>query len=339
MPLEIQAHTAFLSSPGDVAPERGIFARVISEINRIYLTATNSIIWPIMWEDMIGGMGSDAQDVINRQTPDFDIFAGIVWSRFGSPTQRAGSGTEEEFENALRLHRDTGGRVDFMIFVKSADFPQNVDPGQIQKLRDFVGRLRSSGILYHKFKDEREFEALARRHMLAYLATKSPRLPQAKSLGPGSLRNPIKQDERPARQILTVVSRFSNQLAEIVTLLSTRSRSKRDAGRRMFRSATIDLLSEGGACVQRVADWTYLYGRTCYSELVDLGEPHEREKLVMEMEGVCAQVVEWRQLLSKAPLIDAEIASEFATAREFMDYCVCALQTSIHGLAGPRHAH
>jgi hypothetical protein len=40
--------------------------------------------------------------VVNRQLPipEYDIFIGIIWRRFGAPTKRAGSGTEEEFRIA-----------------------------------------------------------------------------------------------------------------------------------------------------------------------------------------------------------------------------------------------
>ncbi|PYL26201.1 MAG: hypothetical protein DMF37_02915 [Verrucomicrobia bacterium] len=45
-------------------------------------------------------MGADAQDVINHQLAEYDIFLGIMSCRFGSPTKRAHSGTEEEFNRA-----------------------------------------------------------------------------------------------------------------------------------------------------------------------------------------------------------------------------------------------
>ena len=47
-------------------------------------------------------MGSDPQQIINSQVSDeYDIFIGILWTRFGTPTERAGSGTEEEFSWSL----------------------------------------------------------------------------------------------------------------------------------------------------------------------------------------------------------------------------------------------
>src|SRR5437879_5531034 len=94
----------FIASPGDVATERDQLSKVISEIN-----VTISAIAPekeivlelIKWETHVHpGMGEDAQDVVNQQINDYDIFVGIMWKRFGTPTERADSGTEEEFRKA-----------------------------------------------------------------------------------------------------------------------------------------------------------------------------------------------------------------------------------------------
>jgi hypothetical protein len=38
--------------------------------------------------------------VINQQVGNYDIFVGILWKRFGTPTGKAESGTEEEFNIA-----------------------------------------------------------------------------------------------------------------------------------------------------------------------------------------------------------------------------------------------
>ena len=51
------------------------------------------------WEkDVFPAFGEDSQDVINKQIgTDYNIFVGIMWKKFGTPTSRAESGTEEEF--------------------------------------------------------------------------------------------------------------------------------------------------------------------------------------------------------------------------------------------------
>jgi hypothetical protein len=47
------------------------------------------------------------QGVVNRQVGQFDVFIGIMWKRFGTPTGRAESGTDEEFNVALKSWKTT----------------------------------------------------------------------------------------------------------------------------------------------------------------------------------------------------------------------------------------
>ncbi|CAN5488371.1 hypothetical protein BH09SUM1_BH09SUM1_18950 [soil metagenome] len=51
------------------------------------------------------------QDVVNRQIgpmKDYAMFIGIMWSRFGTKTETAGSGTEEEFRAAAAANEESG---------------------------------------------------------------------------------------------------------------------------------------------------------------------------------------------------------------------------------------
>jgi hypothetical protein len=46
-------------------------------------------------------IGPKAQAVINAQIGIYDLFCGIMWNRFGTPTEIAASGTKEEFDGAV----------------------------------------------------------------------------------------------------------------------------------------------------------------------------------------------------------------------------------------------
>ena len=52
-------------------------------------------------------IGPGPQQVINDQIGEYDLFVGIMWNRFGTPTDVAASGTEEEFHAALSSWRAT----------------------------------------------------------------------------------------------------------------------------------------------------------------------------------------------------------------------------------------
>ena len=94
----------FVGSPGDTKPEREVLERVIQDVNDGVLCADKRVnIRLVRWERHAWpGFGDDAQDVVNRIIPKFDLFICIFRGRLGTPTRRADSGTVEEFERAYK---------------------------------------------------------------------------------------------------------------------------------------------------------------------------------------------------------------------------------------------
>src|SRR5713226_8808046 len=92
----------FLSSPRDMQRERDI---VISEVRRWNTSRAQRLapkVQVVRWpEDFAGGAADYPQSVINRQVEMYDIFVGLLGVRLGTPTPRAMSGTEEEFDRAV----------------------------------------------------------------------------------------------------------------------------------------------------------------------------------------------------------------------------------------------
>ena len=116
MPRDVRILSIFLASPSDLATERAAFESVIDEFNRGPLLKGPVRLELLRWEDnAFPAAGLDGQDTINQQIGDeYDLFIGLMWHRFGSPTPRAGSGTEEEFRHALARHnRDKSCQVMF----------------------------------------------------------------------------------------------------------------------------------------------------------------------------------------------------------------------------------
>ena len=89
----------FLASPSDLVEERKAVRETIGELNNIFRTTLNVQLDLLGWEThAYPSAGVDPQDTINSQIGDkYDIFIGLMWGKFGTPTGRAGSGTEEEF--------------------------------------------------------------------------------------------------------------------------------------------------------------------------------------------------------------------------------------------------
>lgn len=154
MPTQVTLLTVLLSSPSDVADERLMLASVIQELNNTWAAALSIQLQLLHWQTHSHpGVGPDAQALINQQLgDDYDLFIGIMWTRFGTPTGRAGSGTEEEFNRALARARQSG-RVKVLFYFKNDPMPpSDIDPNELVRVAALKLRLRELGILYSEFR-------------------------------------------------------------------------------------------------------------------------------------------------------------------------------------------
>lgn len=105
----LRAIRLFLSSPSDVKDERDAVERAVHRFNQTWLEEKRLFIRVVRWELMAPQIGPAPQTVINKQLlPPIDLFIGVMWNRFGTPTRVSGSGTEEEFEWALSTWQRSG---------------------------------------------------------------------------------------------------------------------------------------------------------------------------------------------------------------------------------------
>ncbi|MBX9961027.1 MAG: hypothetical protein K2Y15_12900, partial [Burkholderiaceae bacterium] len=103
-------------------------------------------------------------------TNDWDLFVGIMWARFGTPTSRAGSGTEEEFGRAIDRYRSKPASVGLLFYFKDAPIaPSKIDIAQLQRVQDFQRTVRNSGVLTWEFSDAEQFEKLLSLHITKHV--------------------------------------------------------------------------------------------------------------------------------------------------------------------------
>ena len=166
MPEVITNYRLFLASPGDVANEREIVKKVISEFNVQYVRELKSTISLMTWENNTHpAFGNYPQSVISQQIGEYDIFVGILWSKFGTPTPSYGSGTEEEFNNAYDKFKSNPNEIRIMIYFNQDGVPINdIDIEQIAKIKNFKQKLSPLGGYYFDFSSN-DFEGLFRRHI------------------------------------------------------------------------------------------------------------------------------------------------------------------------------
>ena len=112
-PRKTHTYHVFLASPGDVSAERQAVRRFFDNYNRHTAHIWNARFEVVDWENYSTiGVGRP-QELITKQTLErfrdsLALVIGVMAQRFGSPTGKAESGTEEEFEWAMRQHGDTG---------------------------------------------------------------------------------------------------------------------------------------------------------------------------------------------------------------------------------------
>ena len=168
MPRDDRVFSVLVACPSDVQEEAGLVRRAVEEVNLGMAPLQAARLEVVDWQTHASpGIGSDPQDVINRQLPDdYDIFLGVMWARFGTATPRAGSGTEEEFERALTRHQANPRSVKILFYFKQASLPPGtIDPPQLQKVQAFRERLKQEGVLYWDFGHGVDFERELRHHL------------------------------------------------------------------------------------------------------------------------------------------------------------------------------
>ncbi len=123
-----------VASPSDVDRERSTIVEIINEWNNLNSRDTGVMLQPVRWETHTApDLRQPPQDIINRQIVDqVDMVDGVFWTKLGTPTSRAQSGTAEEIERVDK----TGKRV--MLY--SSDAPaslRGIDLDEVKRLQDF----------------------------------------------------------------------------------------------------------------------------------------------------------------------------------------------------------
>ena len=174
MPKEINEIRVFISCPGDVNPEKQIVRNVCDSISKVYGESRNIRLKPIDWEnDIIPEItGGGAQSVIDSQLEDYDydIYIGILWTRFGDKMDNGRTPTEWEFERAFNRMRATG-RPKIQFYFKTEEiFPRNsYEVNQISEIIKFKEEQLQSTGYYKNFKQTEVFQSQVFEFMLNYI--------------------------------------------------------------------------------------------------------------------------------------------------------------------------
>jgi hypothetical protein len=158
----------FASSPGDVAEERKNLKTVVDEL-AVTFSKRGVTLELLTWETHSYPSLESPQAAINRQIGSYDIFVGIMWKRFGTPTDTADSGTEEEFRLAFRLwEQDRRRPVLFYFNEKPYRLSSKDEIEQLGKVMRFKTELTSSRKAFvscYPTEDRPDFSSHVRPHL------------------------------------------------------------------------------------------------------------------------------------------------------------------------------
>jgi hypothetical protein len=161
MSYDATVYNVMIGSPGDVAAERDVARRIVSEWNAIHSAARSVVLLATGWDTHSSpAMGKPPQAEINDQVlKAADLLVCIFWTRIGTPTTHHASGTVEEIEEHLSAHKP------LMLYFSSAPVHlASVDREQYEQLMRFKETVKPRG-LYETFADNREFGDKFYRHL------------------------------------------------------------------------------------------------------------------------------------------------------------------------------
>src|SRR5690606_15491050 len=123
-----------IASPSDVVEERRLLVAVFEEWNVAHGRSRGCVLQPVLWEThSTPEYGDRPQAIINRRLVDAcDGLVGAFWTRLGTPTGDALSGTVEE------INRIRDAKKPVMLYFSTREpVLESIDTQQLDALRAF----------------------------------------------------------------------------------------------------------------------------------------------------------------------------------------------------------
>jgi hypothetical protein len=161
MSYQATVYNVMIASPSDVQPERNIVRNVVHEWNAVNASTQKTVLLPVSWEThSTPSMGDRPQAIINKQIlKDSDLLIAAFWTRLGTPTGAAASGTVEEIEEHVKANKPA------MIYFSSAPVvPESLDRVQYEALKSFKAEYLKRG-LCETYESTTEFQDKVRRQL------------------------------------------------------------------------------------------------------------------------------------------------------------------------------
>jgi len=206
-------YRVLVASPSDCVAERKMIPDVIRGWNASHSFSSAAILEPVLWETHARpAMADRPQSVINKQLVDnCDILVGTFWTRLGTATGNAESGTAEEIEEFRAK-----GKPVLLYFSSAPVVPDSLDAEQYQALRDYKQKLGAAG-LYFQYENLESLRDLLQRHLAGTMAE----LHRSPSRGPAGSDTENRNDE---------LLQYRSQFDSFLRGLEAEWASERDSG-------------------------------------------------------------------------------------------------------------
>jgi hypothetical protein len=160
-----------VASPSDTKDERESCLRVFIELNKGIGDKHGFVIEQRMWENNTRpSFGNYSQEVVSEQLGnDYQIFVGIMNNKFGTETKKAGSGTEEEFNNAYNrlVNKEP---VEIMFYFNDAPVRKSeLNTDELNKITTFKKKVSDLGGYHWTYNGVQDFEKTLREQLTDYL--------------------------------------------------------------------------------------------------------------------------------------------------------------------------
>jgi hypothetical protein len=213
----------FVASPSDVKAERDSLDAIVCEINATHGEPLGYQLQLVRWETCVVPGAGRPQQVINDQIGAYDLFLGIMWRRFGTPTGVAESGTEEEYRIAYRAWEEKKILDLMFYFCKKPFMPCTIDElDQMRSVLNFRHELEGKAIVWD-YKDEQEFPNIIRQHLCK-------RLTRAVRERQGAVVHKAVPDDKTIFILRDVWPKMDQDLQQAVNMAYNENRLKGDAG-------------------------------------------------------------------------------------------------------------
>lgn len=143
MSFSSQTYRVLIASPSDLPEERQAATDAVNEWNAQHAAAERIVLLPVRWEThAVPETGRRPQEAINRHlVQECDILVGMFWTRLGTATGAAESGTVEEIDQFV-----AAGKLAMLYFSSRPIDPDKIDLKQHRKLRAFKAATYSKAL-------------------------------------------------------------------------------------------------------------------------------------------------------------------------------------------------